>query len=1095
MKHINKVAALVVLAISFIQPVAASAQTTCQLPKVDRQIGSRGVDVKCLQEFLINKGALMAGYNTGYFGNLTKTALGKFQATNSIAPSAGYWGPKTRAFVSGMTITAVSSPAIATPIATVNATTNLLVSKAAGNPTGSAIAGAGQITVGKYAFTAPSTMGVTITGLTFQKGGVVSNSNLNNMYLANGSTGEIVAQYQSISTAGVVTFSNLNLMVNANQTWIGELRADISGSATAGNTLQFDLTGVTTAGTVMTAGLPVMGNALSVTTVSNPSIATLTMTANAVGSTIDAGTVSALVSSWTSNVTNSAVDLKNLQFAFVGSANASHISNLRLMVNGVQVASLPMASTETVFNLATPVRLNTGNSTIQIFADVLGSPNRTFTFSLLQPYRVNAVDTQYGAGITATIVTTSQTTITINTGSITLQTASNSPTNAVPGGASGVTLGKFSFYAAGEAVKIKFIDVTLTQRTSPTEDWTTTATTFTDDFSNLRVTDDAGGQMGNTISTLASGTSTGQCTVSSTVLLTCHFGTSGSPINYTVPANTTRTLSIVADLGASTDLDTIAAGFAAGTDNMEGQTSFVSTLDSGAATGATRTVTSSSLTPAINSGFSAPTVISSATGAKLASFIITAASAQGATLYSVTIDKDTNTNIDLQNVMVKVKKGATETQFGTTWNTLDDTGSTLSQTFSVSNPIIIDAGSSVEVNVYGDVLSTSSANTYSALIDLTGWSAQGSISGSSITMSPTSVDGQNVTVSSGPTLTIVADSSTPSAKQVVMGTTGVQLYKVRFTASNADDVRITDLVITGRQTNSSSTQASFKNFSLWDGTTCVAGCNGNGLPEVVGTVLDGAATSTVTFSLNPVVVVPRNNGKTLTVMADVATFTDGAVTNSAHTFYIPQAVSANVTARSANSSTATVTLVGGSVASMSGNVQTVFRTKLTLSGAKVYPGTSATNRNRAQNDNLAQVTFNNIGSDQLTISTVILQFSGLALGGDSSATGLPSFAVELLKDDNTALGSASSQSCAPNETNTCIVTFSPAFILSGNQSQVATIRVNSTNFYNTTSTAQTEGLSVFLSATTSVLWNDGTTGSLPLEASVVPFTILDATYN
>jgi hypothetical protein len=176
---------------------------------------------------------------------------------------------------------------------------------------------------------------------------------------------------------------------------------------------------------------------------------------------------------------------------------------------------------------------------------------------------------------------------------------------------------------------------------------------------------------------------------------------------------------------------------------------------------------------------------------------------------------------------------------------------------------------------------------------------------------------------------------------------------------------------------------------------------------------------------------------------------------------------------------------------MSGNTATVYRTKLTLSGATALNGTS--NRTRASNDDVAQVTFNNIGASELTVSTVIVQLSGIALKGD----GQNSFDVRLLKGDNEAFGSVTNPSTCTtgiDENNSCSVTFSPAFALSGNASQTVKVRLNSGSFFNATSTGA-EGLSVFISATTDVAWNDGTTGSIPLEAGAVPFTLADVTYN
>ncbi len=78
-------------------PVAAFAR--------DLAIGARGEDVAALQRYLIEKGsgvsasALASMGATGYFGQLTKNALAEFQAKAGIAPSLGYFGPKTRTYI------------------------------------------------------------------------------------------------------------------------------------------------------------------------------------------------------------------------------------------------------------------------------------------------------------------------------------------------------------------------------------------------------------------------------------------------------------------------------------------------------------------------------------------------------------------------------------------------------------------------------------------------------------------------------------------------------------------------------------------------------------------------------------------------------------------------------------------------------------------------------------------------------------------------------------------------------------------------------------------------------------------------------------
>lgn len=73
----------------------------------DLTVGVRGEDVAALQRYLIEKNAgasaraLASIGATGYFGQLTKSALAEFQAVMGILPSAGYFGAKTRAYVGG----------------------------------------------------------------------------------------------------------------------------------------------------------------------------------------------------------------------------------------------------------------------------------------------------------------------------------------------------------------------------------------------------------------------------------------------------------------------------------------------------------------------------------------------------------------------------------------------------------------------------------------------------------------------------------------------------------------------------------------------------------------------------------------------------------------------------------------------------------------------------------------------------------------------------------------------------------------------------------------------------------------------------------
>jgi peptidoglycan hydrolase-like protein with peptidoglycan-binding domain len=86
---------------------AALGNTTGSFSR-DLQIGSTGDDVKLLQQYLNNNGFTVSasgagspGNETSRFGAATKAALIKYQESVGITPASGYFGPKTRAQVSG----------------------------------------------------------------------------------------------------------------------------------------------------------------------------------------------------------------------------------------------------------------------------------------------------------------------------------------------------------------------------------------------------------------------------------------------------------------------------------------------------------------------------------------------------------------------------------------------------------------------------------------------------------------------------------------------------------------------------------------------------------------------------------------------------------------------------------------------------------------------------------------------------------------------------------------------------------------------------------------------------------------------------------
>ncbi len=94
--------------------VLGASTSTSESPRFtrDRGAGSRGDDVRALQDILVAAGFLAPGRATGYYGALTKAAVMKYQKAHGIVPASGYVGPLTRAVLNGA-IGGGANPALA----------------------------------------------------------------------------------------------------------------------------------------------------------------------------------------------------------------------------------------------------------------------------------------------------------------------------------------------------------------------------------------------------------------------------------------------------------------------------------------------------------------------------------------------------------------------------------------------------------------------------------------------------------------------------------------------------------------------------------------------------------------------------------------------------------------------------------------------------------------------------------------------------------------------------------------------------------------------------------------------------------------------
>ena len=1055
---------------------AVAAVGACSFTR-DLTVGAKGDDVKCLQTYLTGTGHFtFAGGATGFFGGVTKAAVAAWQTANAVSPAAGYFGAKSRAKYS---LVAGAPAAPGAPVVVPGA--GLAAGLAAIQPSGSAIAGAGQIDVMKFVLTASAAGGVNVTDLKFSRTGVVSDSNISNLYLAD-EQGVIFSQYTSL-TNGVAQFAGAGIQVGAGQSRTIILRMDLSSSASAGNTLGWKLDEVKTGGPV--SGLPVSGPILTVTTVSNPSLATATYTYVSTGGTVDAGTNGFLVHAATVNVTNNASDLKSIKYTLVGSANKADLRNWRLKVSGVEVATVATASGDILTIVpATPVRLPTGNSNVELYVDVMGSPNRTVGVNVLRPYDMVLTDSQYTTNITPS-TSGSATSVTINQGRITVSKATDSPTGSVPVGASNVTLGKFTFYAGGEPVKIRYLPITLLNAGD-------NAAAVSTDLRNISVLDDVGNSVGTSVASPsgiwgADGTC-GSADVTGTVAAnSCdiNFGTSSSYINYIIPANTSRVLSVRADIVSTADITTIRASLGApAAANLEGQISF-QTSTGGTATGNTMTVTSNRLTVAADTSLGTLTYVAGASNVKVAAFVLTATSAEGVKVSSLTFEKDDNDTIDLQNLKVMV--GAT--QVGTTQAIVSNGASTM--TFSGATPISVPIGGSVTVDLFADILTSSTTGTKTAVIDLNDGTAIGSASNSTVTWPTNDPDGQNLSIVGAPTVTASLDSSNLPASYMVMGSTENELVRIRFTVDDTEDTRITDIVLRDTLSGTTATgRFSLSNFKLYDAAgTLLAG------PVSLTAGSDNLTTGTITFSLGNAspLIVKKNTSKTVVVKSDVSTVTAGAVSGQAHTISIPTA--ASVTAYGKDSSS-DATEAGVP----SGTARTVYRTLPKLSSNVLG---AVSNRIRTATDEIANLNWSSDAAGDLIIGTVAIRFSGTA-ASFAAGSGITTFPVRLIDTatntdwGSAAAGTAATQNCTPRA-NSCSVTFAKLARVDAATTKTVKLRINSSDLQNVSQ--QQDGFSATIETNTDIRWTDysdqtstGVSNNISWEDYRIPVTLFSVAY-
>ncbi|MDD5738591.1 MAG: peptidoglycan-binding domain-containing protein [Candidatus Pacebacteria bacterium] len=803
--------------------------TTGTLPSgcsFDRNLkqGMSGADVKCLQQVLNSdadtrvavSGVGSAGNETTYFGSLTTAAVNKYQVKQGIvAVGTGFVGPLTRAKLNagttggatgttlpaGCTTNSGYSPTTGQPCgsgtAVVIPTTGVVTASLASDNSASAsivtdsTAGDGAqslIPMLKVNLSNGTASPITVTSMKFTRSGISDDSDISQAYLYDGDT--MLADYSSFSLT-VLTFNSASLItIPANTVKTITLKVDLADTTDAGGkTIRF---GINAASDIVSNAssiggvFPLTGNYM--TTAQTSSLGKLTVAVQATNPAAPDPGAGVEVMKFTLAAADQNIQVKKLVFTDVGTVAYTDLTNFTLFDAATPIGSVVASANSdktVVMDLsASPILIEKGNTkNMTLKADIVGGTSRDYTFKFQNMYDIVAYDTQYGIYVkpnqsdTWTILSGAKGTI--NNGTVTATRATDSPSGNISASSTNQVLAKFVLKASGEDVKISDLTLKIYGSIGVVGMYQTSV------YYN-------GAQVGQTTTTMDT-----QATAGATEGVIFSFGNT-----LILPAGSEKVLEIRSDvknasggsIAAGSTLTAQVSSFTA-----TGKTSGAS-VTIGSVTGYQLTVSAGTLVVTENQAVpdwssSTPTGVAGATNALIGSFILTAGSGEGASVTALTAQIIGTANTEYQNVRIYKGTLASGVQLGAALNNGGTPTVATDYTVYPSPYLSLNAGEQVVLNVYADILTGASTATIKN-VKMGVVYGTGKVTNTSVNSSGT-VTGQNLVVSSGGYVGVFADTNTPSAGLVVMGTTGVEFAKFKLSASSSPEaMTISGLVAT-----------------------------------------------------------------------------------------------------------------------------------------------------------------------------------------------------------------------------------------------------------------------------------------------------------
>lgn len=617
------------------------------------------------------------------------------------------------------------------------------------SPAASSLVQGSLATIAKFTFNGSGT----VTSVTMRRTGVSEDTTLRNVYLYDGATR--LTDAASVGGMSSINFTNASGLFNASGMKTISVVAEISSSATNGQTVGIQLTGFAVAnGTPAAVAYQAATHTITSATLAAIDFGTVTPSGSSFDPAKDVEVFKSTVSIGTRDVTLSRMAIRQ-----IGSVNNTDLNNFRLLIDGTQVAQVQNLTADgyAYFSFA-PTVVKSGNRNVRVLADVIAGSSRTFQFQVRNKVDVDFTDSQFGAIIAPTYASGnfpagSASSNSINGGSLTFQKTVDSASGDVIKDSSGVKLAKYTVTAYGEPVKIETLTVA--------------ATSSDASVGNLR-----NGKV------LINGAQYG----STANLVKISSGGTAYTLNYTVQPGTPVTLEVVADMfdnDGTNDIsanDTVYARILAGSSNAQKMVS-LGYINAPAALvdGNSVTVVTGSVSMGKQTSYANQTTPLPQTAYKFAAFNLVGATSEDVNVDTITVavaavSGSTFDYADLTDVMVKVNGQ----MFGTVKSTLSSGSNTFSGNFKLAK------NANVSVEVFASLVS-GATNTDSGRATVT---VSGTTDQSGVAVTTGGITGQTIAVGSGTISTSFSggNSINPSIVAAAAGATQtVGVFKLTTT--------------------------------------------------------------------------------------------------------------------------------------------------------------------------------------------------------------------------------------------------------------------------------------------------------------------------